>query len=70
MITDDENYALKSLSEFLRRVTSKNDGDYYCINCLHSFRSANKLKSHEDYKDHDYCHANMLETQQYLEVKS
>ena len=25
----------------------KNNGDFYCLNCLHSFRIENKLKSYE-----------------------
>ena len=34
----------------------KNNGVYYCVSCLHSFRTANKLKSHEYVcKGHDYC---------------
>ena len=27
--------------------TRRNDGDFYCLNCLQSFRTENKLKSHE-----------------------
>ena len=39
-----------------RTLYTKSD-DYYCVNCLHSCRAANNLKSHEDlYKEHDYCH--------------
>ena len=57
----NENLAVKNLSEFLRWITSKNNSDYYCINCLHSFRSAHYLKLHEDCKDHDYCRAKMRE---------
>ena len=35
---------------------SKNNGDCSCINCLHSFRTENKLKSHENVcKNHAYC---------------
>ena len=37
----------KKLSELLHGTTSKHDGDFYCLKCLHSFRTANKLKSHE-----------------------
>ena len=37
----------KKLSTLLRGITSKHDGDFYCLNCLHSFRTENKLKSHE-----------------------
>ena len=31
----------------LRGITSKHHGDFYCLNCLHSFRTETKLKSHE-----------------------
>ena len=37
----------KILSALLHRMTSKNKGDFYCLNCLHSFRTNNKLKFHE-----------------------
>ena len=29
--------AIKKLSALLGRITSKNKGDFYCLNCLHSF---------------------------------
>ena len=35
--------AVKRLSALLRGITSKNNGDFYCLNCLHSFRTKNKL---------------------------
>ena len=38
--------AAKKLSVLLRPMASKNDVDFYCFNCLHSFRTDNKLKSH------------------------
>ena len=39
---------------------SENNGGYYCVNCLHSFRSTNKLELHEDVcKDHVYYHIKM-----------
>ena len=34
--------AVKKLSALLHRITSKNMGDFYCLNCLHSFRTENK----------------------------
>ena len=44
-------HAVKKLSALLRGATSKNngknDGDFYCSNCLHSFRTKNKLTSHK-----------------------
>ena len=37
-------------------------GNYYCINCLHSFETEKKLKSHENVcKIHDYFHVKMPE---------
>ena len=39
--------AVKKISALLHRITSKNKGDFYCLNCLHSFSTENKLKSHE-----------------------
>ena len=32
----------------LRRITSKNNGDFYCLNCPHPFRTKIKLKSHPE----------------------
>ena len=38
-------------------MTSKHDGDFYCLNCLHSYRTKDKLKEHENIcKYHDYCY--------------
>ena len=31
--------AVKKISTLLHGITSKNDGCFYCLNCLHSFRS-------------------------------
>ena len=27
-------------------VEKRQDGDYYCLNCIHSFRTKNKLESY------------------------
>ena len=41
---EDWDYiAVKQLSSLQRRITSKPDGDFYCLNCHHSFRTENKL---------------------------
>ena len=46
--TDDGfNRPIKSLSRLFRGITSNHDGDFYCLNCLHSFRRDNALKRHE-----------------------
>ena len=34
--------AAKKLSALLKGITSKHDSDFYCLNCLHSFRAENK----------------------------
>ena len=36
----------KKLSPLLREITSKHCTDFYCLNCLNSFRTKNKLESH------------------------
>ena len=38
----------QKLSALLRGITSKHNGDFYCLNCLHSFRTKNKLESHKE----------------------
>ena len=35
--------AVKKLSGLFKGITSKHYGDFYCLNCLHSFRTENKL---------------------------
>ena len=50
MISNGENWhylAVKSLSGLLRGVTSNHNGDYYCLNCFHSYRTENKLHAHK-----------------------
>ena len=39
--------AVRSLSALLRGISSSNNGDFYCFNCFHSYRTLNKLKRHE-----------------------
>ena len=34
--------AVKNLSALLRGITSKHKGDFYGLNCRHSFRTENK----------------------------
>ena len=60
MITDGTNnwhyLAIKNLSGLLRGITSIHNGDFYCLNCLHSYRTISKLKKHEKIcKNHDFC---------------
>ena len=39
--------SLKSLSALLREITSNNNEDLYCTNCIHSFRTKTELKKHK-----------------------
>ena len=63
MITDGKKghyLAVRSLSVLLRETTSSNNGDLYCLNCFHSYRTLNKLKRHERVcNNHDYCRIDM-----------
>ena len=64
MITNDNKnwhyLAVKSLSRLLRGITSNLIGDFYCLNCFHSYRTKEKLKKHEKAcRDHDYCYVKM-----------
>ena len=44
------NLAVKNISGLLRGITSKHHGDclQFYLNCLHSFRTKNKLKSQKE----------------------
>ena len=63
MITDGDtnwHYLAISLSGLLRGITSNHNGDFYCLNCLHSYRTKNILKKHEQIcKNHDFCNLKM-----------
>ena len=48
MITDSKKWhylLVKSLSALLRGITSKHDGNFYCLNCFHSYSTKDKLKN-------------------------
>ena len=64
MITDADNnwhyLAVKRIPGLLRRITSRHNGDFYCLNCFHSYTTENKLKKHEKIcNDHDFCFLKM-----------
>ena len=50
MITDGTTnwhyLAIKNISGLLRGITSNHNGDFYCLNCLHSYRTKSILKNH------------------------
>ena len=59
--TEDRfNRPTKSLSKLFRGITPNNHGGFYCLNCLHSFRTDNALKKHERLCEYnDYCSVEM-----------
>ena len=64
MITDGTSnwhyFAIKNISGLLRGITSNHNGDFYCLNCLHSYRTKSKLKKREKIcKNHDFCNLKM-----------
>ena len=60
MATDGKkelSLVVKSLSALLRGITSNHIGDFYCLNCFHSFRTKTKLKKAINIcKNYDYCY--------------
>ena len=64
MITDGTSnwhyLAMKNISGLLRGITSNHNGDFYCLNCFHSYRTKSKLQKHEKIrKNHYFCHLKM-----------
>ena len=40
-------FALLNLSALLGRISSKDDGDFFCLNCAYSLRTKRKLEPHK-----------------------
>ena len=63
MITDGEKWhyiVVKNLSGLFKGITSNHYGDFYCLNCFHSYRTKSKLEKHKKIcENHDYCHVEM-----------
>ena len=63
MITNGEKRhytGVTRLSGLLRGVANNNNGDFYCLNCFHTFRTKNKLEKHKKIcENHEYCHVEM-----------
>ena len=65
----------EKISTLLKGITSKCQGDFYCLNCPHSFRTENRHKSHEkECKNKDFSGTvlpsekdNILNFDQYME---
>ena len=50
----------KKLPVLLRGITPKHYGDFYCLNCLHSFRTKNKLESNKKVKSENKDFFNVI----------
>ena len=65
MITDDEKWhylAVKSLSALFRGITSKHEGEFYCLNCFCSYRIENELKKYKKVcENRNHCYVEMPE---------
>ena len=52
MITDGKKWhylAVKGFSALFRGITGNNNGNFYCLNCFHSYTTENELKKHKTY---------------------
>ena len=60
----------KKLSALSKGVTTKHHCDFYCLNCIYSFRTEDKGKSHEKVcKNKDICGIVMPSEKAILEFK-
>ena len=52
--------AVKSSSSLFRGITSNHNGNFYCLNCFHSYNKKNRLEKHERIcNKNDYCYVKM-----------
>ena len=42
-------FSIRRISGLLRGITSRHNGDFYCLNCFQSYTTENKLRKHEKY---------------------
>ena len=63
MITDGEKWhylTVRRLSILLKGITSRHDGDFYCLNCFDSYASNKSLGKHMKVcENKDYCYIEM-----------
>ena len=53
-------YSSNKIIRLLRGVTGNNNGDFYCLNCFHAYRTKNKLETHKKIcENRGYCHVEM-----------
>ena len=51
----------KKIFALLRGLTSKQEGDLYCLNCSYPYSSQDKFEIHKDVcENHNYCYIEMF----------
>ena len=64
MITDSKKWhylAVKSLPALFKGITSKNKGDFYCLNCFRAYTTRIRLERHKNVcENHNFCWIEML----------
>ena len=73
MISDGEkwHYLTVSLSALPKGIRSKHNGDSYCMNCFHSYRTKEALEKHMKVcEDKDYCYIEMPEKDTFIKYHS
>ena len=70
----DDGYQkpIKCLTALYKGIASNHNGDFFCLGCMHSYRTDNALKKHERLcNNHDYCEIVMpTEDKNILKYKS
>ena len=52
----EEWHFLAAQKRELREITSKHQGNFFCLNCLYSFTTESKRESHKKvYENKDFC---------------
>ena len=64
MIAEENNHwhyrAVSRISGLLKETTSRHNGDFYSLNCFHSYSTENRLKKHkENCHDYKFCFLKM-----------
>ena len=54
LIEDGFVHPTNGLSRLFKGITSSHNGDFYCLNCLHSFRTNSKPKEYERLCENNY----------------
>ena len=59
-VLTDDGVLKRILSRVFRGITENNNECFYCLGCLHSFRTDNALKRHKTLcSNNDHCYVEM-----------